>query len=200
MRAPHRHQSRSIVTYPHAVERLVFEPNHEPVPREPEKPFDGSQPELRVGPDADKLQRIGPALAVHEHKVGPQMAVAAVRIPALHRMVDVTGGKRRVRDKQFESGKQCVIQVAAVRAPLHAFEVAPKLRRALDRPHAPIGEDREMFSRSGLGRSRHEGNRKILLAAQWHRPTMSGIGAYITRAFHLHAMSLESTVCARGFA
>ena len=45
-----------------------------------------------MGTDADKLQRIGPALAVHEHDVGPQMAVGAVRIPALHRMFDVTGG------------------------------------------------------------------------------------------------------------
>ena len=97
----------------------------------------GSQPELRVGTDADKLQRIGPALAVHEHEVGPQMAVAAVRIPTLHRMVDVTDGKRRVGDQEFESLEQRLVQVAAVRAPLHALEVAPELRRALDRPHAP---------------------------------------------------------------
>ena len=43
MRAPHWHQSRSIVTHPHAVERLVFEPNHEPIPRSEDGGIDVGQ-------------------------------------------------------------------------------------------------------------------------------------------------------------
>ena len=64
------------------------------------------------------------------------MTVAAVRIPALHRMVDVTGGKRHVGDQQLKGGKECLVEVVAMRALLHAVEVPLELRRVLDRPQA----------------------------------------------------------------
>ena len=73
-----------------------------------------------MGTDADKLQRIGPAFAVHEHEATPQMAVAEVCTPAIRRMVDVTGGKRRGGDQELEDLKQRVLHVAAVRPLLHA--------------------------------------------------------------------------------
>ena len=80
----------------------------------------GSQPELRVGTDADKLQRIGPALAVQRAR--GRAADGSRGSPYIGPSSDGRrrGRKRRVGDQQLESGKQRLVQVAAVRTPSRA--------------------------------------------------------------------------------
>ena len=52
-------------------------------------------------------------------------------------MVDVTGGKRRVGDQELKGLEQRLVQVATVRAPLHAPEIGDirgAVRRRVFRP------------------------------------------------------------------
>ena len=55
-----------------------------------------SDGKLRVGADSNQLQDVSIALAVDEDEVWPKMAVAAVVVLALHRMVDVAGWQRHI--------------------------------------------------------------------------------------------------------
>ena len=73
-----------------------------------------SDGKLRVRADADQLEDVGILLAVDQDEIGPQVAVAAVAVLALHGMVQVTGRERHVGGEQFENFEQGRIQVAAM--------------------------------------------------------------------------------------
>lgn len=73
-----------------------------PFPSYPSVSGPSSDGELCVRADANQLQDVSIALAVDEDEVGPKMAVAAVVVLALHRMVDVAGRQRHIGHEKFE--------------------------------------------------------------------------------------------------
>ena len=72
-----------------------------PSPKRNRRSLQGSQPEVLVGIDADKLQRIGPALAVNEHEVGAEVTVAAALPGSSQCVVAVPGIRRPVGDERL---------------------------------------------------------------------------------------------------
>ena len=59
------------------------------------------------------------------------MAVAAVVVRALHRMVHVTGGQRHIGGEKFEHFEQGGVKMPAMHVPRDSLESAPEMRGSL---------------------------------------------------------------------
>ena len=75
------------------------------------------------------------------------MAVAAVVVLALHRMVHVSGRQRHIGREKLERFEQDPVDMPAMQAPLHSFAIAPELRGPLDGVHEGKPRRRPQSSR-----------------------------------------------------
>ena len=77
--------------------------------------------------DPDQIEDVRIPLAVHQHHIGPQMAVPAVPVLPLHKMIHVSGRPRHVVGEQFQGFEQSGVEMPAMRASLRTSEIAPEL-------------------------------------------------------------------------
>ena len=70
--------------------------------------------------DPDQLEDVRIPLAVHQHQIGPEMAVAAVAVLPLHGMIHVSGRQRHIGGEQFQGFEQGRVEMPAMRLASHA--------------------------------------------------------------------------------
>ena len=88
--------------------------------------------------DPNQLEDIRIPLAVHQHQIGTEMAVAAVVVLPLHGMIHVSGRQRHVGGEQFQGFEQSGVEMPAMHTSLRAFEVAPELGGTFDCSQLPL--------------------------------------------------------------
>ena len=76
--------------------------------------------------DPQQFEGVWTAFAVHQHQIGPQMAVAAVAVLPLHGMIHVSGRQRHIGSEEFQGFEQGRVEMHPMHAPLDSLEIAPE--------------------------------------------------------------------------